>query len=115
MDIVYEAFAPVNVVFTILMLVVIAYWLMVVIGGLHFQHDIGHGVVGHADVGHGGEVHVPHLGHDVQIHAGDVHAGRMGVTTSTPVRMTVTMPTPIPADGGPARWRSSTSARCPCR
>jgi len=87
MEILQEAFAPINLGLTILLGLVLAYWLMVILGGLHLHHDIGGGAghdVGHIgghDIGHAGGHDLAHCGHDMA-HGGahDVaHGGAHGV------------------------------------
>ena len=51
-DFIYEVFRPVNLPFTVLMVGVIFYWLLVLLGALDFDTDPS------LDVGHGHDVHV---------------------------------------------------------
>jgi hypothetical protein len=78
-------FAPVNIGYTILLIVVLIYWALVIIGALgidlfHFDMEVDNDVHLNADLHVDGDMHIHADGH-MDVHAdGDVHAHADGAT-----------------------------------
>lgn len=72
-EVMQSAVAMVNLPFTILMIIVVLYWVVVIVSGLDFHH--GAEVDGQIDAGHGPDL----AGKDIHIGAKDVHIGAKDV------------------------------------